>query len=123
MYMRIIMNMNIYITPSNEKLLRDYALDENHQGNTMSGLINRLLVEYFGTPGENRGDAKIYVSKTGKRLSVASLPPKEPVASIPSVFVKNKSEPTAQREASPKACKHGMHPELCKHAPPGGACK
>lgn len=41
--MRIIIDMNIYIAPDNEKRLREYA----EKGNTMSGLINALLVQFF----------------------------------------------------------------------------
>jgi hypothetical protein len=55
MSMCIVIYMNIYINPTNEKLLREYAKDVNNEGNTMSGLINKLLTYHFGagTPTEN----------------------------------------------------------------------
>lgn len=40
MYMHIVMCMNIYISPANEEKLRSYP-------SSMSGLINKLLAEYF----------------------------------------------------------------------------
>jgi hypothetical protein len=40
--MCILIDMHIYITPDNEKLLREYS----NEG-TMSGLINSLLEEFF----------------------------------------------------------------------------
>lgn len=43
MNMCIVMNMNIYISPSNEELLRKEA--------SMSGLINKLLEEHYGREG------------------------------------------------------------------------
>ena len=44
MNMRIVMNMNIYITPQNQKRL---AIHKN-KGESMSGLINGLLDAHFG---------------------------------------------------------------------------
>lgn len=48
MNMRIIMNMNIYITPDNEKKLQEFR----NRGLSMSGLINGLLNEFFGDDGD-----------------------------------------------------------------------
>lgn len=45
MNMRIVMYMNIYITPKNERLLRDWHTENDDV--TMSGLINKLLEEHF----------------------------------------------------------------------------
>lgn len=45
MNMAIIMTMNIYITPQNQEYLSHLKV----KGESMSGLINRLLTDHFGT--------------------------------------------------------------------------
>jgi hypothetical protein len=44
------MSMNIYITSENQQYIRRYAEDEK---GTMSGLVNRLLADYFKTGGKH----------------------------------------------------------------------
>ena len=85
MNMCIIMTMNIYISPENEKHLR--------KEESMSGLINRLLGEYYSQ------------GMVTKKVRIET--PAEKIAS----------------EATPRTCKHGADPAFCKHAKPGKECK
>ncbi len=67
MNMCIIMNMNIYISPENEKNLREYA--STHPNYSMSGLINLLLANHFtaygtGVPSKTPPSPKIPAFKT-----------------------------------------------------------
>lgn len=88
MYMCIVMFMNIYIKPTNETMLRDY-------NGSMSGLVNRLLEEFFA-------DYPSAATGTKKPKEYAELPTKYPLG---------------------ESCKHGYSPKLCKFAPPGKSCK
>lgn len=87
----IIMNMNIYITKANEKMLRE------HTEQSMSGLINYLLAEYFDSKKDNPASTKEEV--IGLYVNAGAV------------------------AEGKKWCKHGYDPKFCKFAKPGKACK
>lgn len=93
MHMTIIITMNIYITKENENNLR------NASDQSMSGLINSLLVDYFETH-----------------------PPGTVTASSPEEMKKISTQ-SAITGAEKFWCKHGADPKFCKHAKDGKVCK
>ena len=82
------MNMNIYITDKNQELLRKEV--------SMSGLINRLLEEYYAKP--------IQLSYA----SADTVPLKDAMKVLP------------QKRLN--LCGHGAGVQFCKFARPGKPC-
>lgn len=110
MYMYIIMYMNIYIKPAVEEKLRRYD-------GSMSGLVNRLLEEFFkGNPSAATGAEKPseWASQPGK---------------YPRVDVYTSDFPEESQEKIPPTEKNGESPadfktyDLCKHNAVKGLCK
>lgn len=96
MNMCMIMTMNIYISPENEKHLR--------KEESMSGLINRLLGEYYS---QERVTKKVRIETPAEKITSGATPkPKVLFESFGSSL-----------------CKHGADPAFCKHAKPGKECK
>lgn len=108
MNMRIIMAMNIYISPQNEKKLRNYGKDLNHRGHTMSGLVNKLLEKHFYDR---------VVGKLKAKPSSESLEPTEPDIATPIKTIKKKPTGTSSpgTVTSSSICpKHNIEKDICK---------
>lgn len=108
MNMYMIMNMNIYISPENEKHLR--------KEESMSGLINRLLGEFYSQGKVTRNARMGTAEERAEGIVSVELPP-----TIKTPVDVKKSLGSLRDEV--KFCKHDMDPQFCKFAPPGKKCK
>lgn len=121
MNMRIIMYMNIYITPQNEMYLKKTKAD----GESMSGLVNRLLNEHFAeqdgfndknsknTPPIKIQDVQNFVTR-GQAAQVAVndlIKKSEPVGSTP---VTPDTFASMTKTAGEQVC-CGNETKPCKH--------
>jgi len=101
----------------------DVILDEYFKRDTV-GIFVASESDLDGTPAQNtplpKNTEPITFTSDFKLPGVVPKPEKKSaeaspvVAQVPSVFAKTKSS---------GFCKHGMHPEFCKHAKPGKPCK